>query len=289
MSDWIQAARPATLWAGVAPVLVASALAAYESAFRWDAFVAALIGSVLIQVGVNYANDLADAARGADTADRIGPRRAVATGTISARTMRNAMIAVFVAAGGVGVYLIAIAGWPVAVIGVVSIVAALGYTNGPVPYGYRGLGEVFVFVFFGLVATVGTRFVHDRTVTASSWWLAIVMGFLVTAILVANNIRDIDTDAATGKKTLAVVMGRRRTRAFFVGLIVAAYVALIAGLIGPLPAWAGLGLATIPLAVAPTRTVLTRTDGPGLITALAGTARLQLAVAATVSLGLLLA
>ncbi|MBT8198670.1 MAG: 1,4-dihydroxy-2-naphthoate polyprenyltransferase [Acidimicrobiia bacterium] len=289
MSDWIQAARPATLWAGVAPVLVASALAAYESAFRWDAFVAALAGSVLIQVGVNYANDLADAARGADTADRIGPRRAVATGTISARTMRNAMIAVFVAAGGVGVYLIAIAGWPVAVIGVVSIVAALGYTNGPVPYGYRGLGEVFVFVFFGLVATVGTRFVHDRTVTASSWWLAIVMGFLVTAILVANNIRDIDTDAATGKRTLAVVMGRRRTRAFFVGLIVAAYVALIAGLIGPLPAWAGLGLATIPLAVAPTRTVLTRTDGPGLITALAGTARLQLAVAATVSLGLLLA
>ncbi|MBT8214499.1 MAG: 1,4-dihydroxy-2-naphthoate polyprenyltransferase [Acidimicrobiia bacterium] len=289
MSDWIQAARPATLWAGVAPVLVASALAAYESAFRWDAFVAALIGSVLIQVGVNYANDLADAARGADTADRIGPRRAVATGTISARTMRNAMIAVFVAAGGVGVYLIAIAGWPVAVIGVVSIVAALGYTNGPVPYGYRGLGEVFVFVFFGLVATVGTRFVHDRTVTASSWWLAIVMGFLVTAILVANNIRDIDTDAATGKRTLAVVLGRRRTRAFFVGLIVAAYVALIAGLIGPLPAWAGLGLATIPLAVAPTRTVLTRTDGPGLITALAGTARLQLAVAATVSLGLLLA
>ncbi|NNC75705.1 MAG: 1,4-dihydroxy-2-naphthoate polyprenyltransferase, partial [Acidimicrobiia bacterium] len=278
LTDWVKAARPATLWAGVAPVLLASALAAHENAFRWGAFVAALAGAVLIQVGVNYANDLADAARGADTDDRIGPRRAVASGTIEAGTMRTAMILVFALSGAAGAYLVGIAGWPVALIGIVSIVAALGYTNGPVPYGYRGLGDVFVFVFFGLVATAGTRYVHDRTLPASVWWLAVVMGLLATAILVANNVRDIDTDEAAGKRTLAVIMGRDRTRAYYVALLVLAFVTLGLGIVlGPLPGWASLGFVTVPLAFPPARSIVTRVDGPGLIAALGGTARLQLA------------
>ncbi|NND02434.1 MAG: 1,4-dihydroxy-2-naphthoate octaprenyltransferase, partial [Acidimicrobiia bacterium] len=173
---WILAARPATLWAAVAPVLVAGALATNDGVFEWVRFVVAMLGAIAIQIGVNFANDVADAAKGADTEARIGPTRAVASGLITSRQMWAGIVSAFGVAALCGIYLIAVAGWVIAVIGLASIAAALGYTNGPNPYGYRGYGEAFVFVFFGLVATVGARYVFDRTAPLDAWLAGIVMG-----------------------------------------------------------------------------------------------------------------
>ena len=170
MNPWVLAARPATLTAAVGPVLVGSTLAAADDAFRLDAFLVILFAALAIQVGVNFANDLADAARGADTEDRVGPQRAVASGLLTPGQMKRGIATAFGSAALAGLYLIWLGGWVILVIGVVSIIAAIGYTSGPVPYGYYGLGEVFVFVFFGLAATVGTRYVYDRAAPADAWW-----------------------------------------------------------------------------------------------------------------------
>ncbi|HUG08260.1 MAG TPA: 1,4-dihydroxy-2-naphthoate polyprenyltransferase [Acidimicrobiia bacterium] len=274
---WKAAARPHTLPAAVVPVLVGSGLAYGEEVFRWDAFIWALVGALAIQVAANFANDASDARRGADTEDRLGPPRMVALGVIGSRQMWSATWAAIGVATVAGVFLTLIAGWVVLLIGISSIVAMLGYVGGPAPYGYRGLGEVFVFVFFGLVATVGSRYVHDQQAPLSAWMLAIPVGMLVTAILVANNYRDMETDRATGKRTLAVVMGRERTRVLFAILVYGAFLAIaVFGTVGWTPVSTLFAGFLIPLAAIPVRIVYAKTDGPALIRALKATARLHL-------------
>jgi 1,4-dihydroxy-2-naphthoate octaprenyltransferase len=276
----------------VVPVLVGGGLAwgapgsQAARAFRWDAFVAALIGALAIQIAANFVNDIFDARKGADTEQRIGPTRVIAAGLLSERAVWGGtavVVAVALAAGG---YLIAIAGWVIAVIGIVSLVAMLGYVGGPKPYGYFGLGELFVFVFFGLVATVGARFVHDMTAPLDAWLLAFPIGFLVTAILVANNVRDIDTDRATGKNTLAVYLGRDRTRALFAALVWGSFGAVaVFGAAGWTPIWTLLALLAAPLGVPIVQTIYRETQGPPLIRALKGIARLHLLVGVLLTMG----
>ncbi len=289
MRSWLLAARPATLWAGIAPVLVAGALATRDEVFSWPHFLVTLVAATAIQVGVNFANDVADAAKGADTTERIGPARAVASGLITAKQMWVGIGIAFSISAAAGVYLISAAGPAIAVIGVTSIIAALGYTNGPSPYGYRGLGEAFVFVFFGLVATVGARYVFDRTAPIEAWLAGVVMGLLATAILLANNVRDIETDAAAGKETLVVKVGRSGGVAIYSAAIAGAYaVIVLAVLSGWFPLWALVSLITVPIAQPLVRTIRTETAGPPLIGVLKGTARLQLMVAVLLSAAILL-
>lgn len=284
--SWLIAARPATLWAAAAPVAVGAGLAWGEGVFRLDAFLVALAAAVLINIGANFANDVSDAHRGADGPARIGPTRAVAAGLISPRAMWAGVAVVFGLAAAGGIYLAAIAGWPVLIIGVAALAAALAYTGGPCPYGYLGLGEAAVFVFFGLAATVGSRFVHDATAPAAAWFLAVPLGLMVTAILVANNVRDVDTDRAAGKRTLAVILGRQGGRRLYAGLVAAAFatLALEAGL-GAVPRLCLLGLLTAPLAVPVVAAVLRETGGAPLIRALRATARLHALMGALVALG----
>lgn len=283
---WLLAARPPTLWAAVAPVLVGGGLASDDGVFRWDVFVVTMTASVLINVGVNFANDASDARRGVDNAERIGPPRAVASGLIPARTMWGGVVAAFALATACGIYLTTVAGWPILVIGAASLLAALGYTGGPFPYGYRGLGEVFVFLFFGLAATVGSRFAHDATAPLDAWLLAIPVGMLVTAILVANNVRDVDTDRTMGKRTLAVMLGRPATRHLYAVLVLGAF-PLIAGyaVAGWAPGLTAIAVGAAPLAIPPVLTIYRETEGPPLIGALKATARLHALVGALLALG----
>lgn len=274
---WKTAARPHTLPAGIVPVLVGSGLAYGEGVFRWDTAAWALLGALAIQVAANFANDASDARRGADTEDRLGPPRMVALGVISSQQMWVATwVAVGIAAVA-GIFLTVIAGWVVLVIGVSSVIAMLGYVGGPAPYGYRGLGEVFVFVFFGLVATVGSRYVHDGSAPLAAWLLAIPIGFLATAILLVNNYRDIETDRATGKRTLAVVLGRRHTRMLFALLVYGAFSTIaLFGAAGWTPISTLFSCFLVAVAAIPVRIVYAKTDGPALIRALQVSARLHL-------------
>jgi 1,4-dihydroxy-2-naphthoate octaprenyltransferase len=284
---WVVAARPYTLPAAVAPVLVGTAVAVRDGVFRWDVLVVTLLAALAIQVGVNFANDVADATKGADTEARIGPPRAVASGLTTPREMWVGIGVVFGFAALCGVYLAFVAGPVIIVIGVVSLVAALGYTNGPIPYGYYGLGEVFVFVFFGLVATVGTRFAYDGSVGTGAWDGGVVMGLLAAAILVANNIRDLTTDRIAGKRTLAVILGRTRTRILYTLMMLAPF-----GVIGlavaadRFPTLALLAFLAVPLLIRPIRAVLNEEAGPPLIGALKATSQAQLAVAVLLVVGL---
>lgn len=264
----------------MAPVTVGTGLAIGDRVFRWDAFWMTMIVGVSIQVAANFANDVSDAARAADTPERIGPPRMVAEGVISPRSMWvGAWLAVALALAA-GLYLISIAGWVLVWVGLGSVLAMLTYVGGPWPYGYRGLGEVFVFVFFGLVATVGTRFVHDMTAPPSAWALAVPMGTLASAILVANNLRDIETDGMAGKRTLAVIMGADRSRLFYAVLLGMSFVAVgLAAALGwtPLVTLAAVGLA--PFAGGSIRAVMKGATGASLITVLKATSRLQMGVA----------
>ena len=288
LANWVLAARPATLWASVAPVLVGTAISLDDGAFRIDVFVTALIAATAIQIGVNFANDLADAARGVDNTERIGPPRAVSSGLIASRQMQMGVGAAFGVAAVMGSYLATVAGPIVLAIGVASFIAALGYTNGPYPYGYKGLGELFVFIFFGLVATAGMRFVYDGQITARAWFAGVVMGFLATAILIANNVRDAETDKASNKRTLAVILGDRWARILYVAVLSAAYATvLFAVTVDAFEPLTLLTLAAMPLAVTPVRIVLVCSDGPQLITALKETARLQIVTAMLLAVGLL--
>ncbi len=273
---WRTAARPHTLPAAAVPVFVGSGHAYGAGSFRWDAFVWALVGALAIQIAANFANDASDARRGADV-DRLGPPRMVTAGVISARSMWVATWVAVAVAAITAVALTTIAGPVILLIGVVSVIAMLGYVGGPIPYGYRGLGEVFVFIFFGLVATIGSRFVHDSTAPPSIWVVAIPVGLLVTAVLVVNNYRDIETDEAAGKRTLAVMMGRESTKRFFAILIYGAFltVALCATL-GLLPLGTLLTGFLLPFATLPVRIVNSKTSGPPLIRALKLTAKLHL-------------
>jgi 1,4-dihydroxy-2-naphthoate octaprenyltransferase len=290
MSAWLLASRPATLPAAAAPVVVGSALAAASEVFRWDALIVILFAALAIQIGVNFANDLADAEKGADTEARIGPTRAVATGLLSAGQMKRGIMVAFGLAAIAGVYLIWLAGWVILAIGIVSIIAALGYTNGPIPYGYYGLGELFVFIFFGLVATVGTRYVYDQTAPADAWVGGIAIGLLAAAILVANNVRDTDTDRLAGKRTLAVILGRNPARWLYAVMVLGSFAVVAAAVLpGTLPVWSLLTLVALPLTVSPIRTIFTETAGPPLIGVLKDTARLQLVFAALLAVGVLIA
>jgi len=292
MRIWLMAARPRTLPAAIAPVLVGTA-AAVEWAGRLPrggAFAAALIGSIFIQIGTNLANDYSDAKRGADTADRLGPVRVTSSGLVAPQRVLVATWIAFGVAVACGIYLTAVAGIAILVVGILSIAAGVLYTGGPRPYGYAGFGEVFVFLFFGLVAVNGSYYVQLEQLDALPLGLSIAVGFLATAILVVNNVRDVETDRRAGKNTLAVRMGRHNAVVLYRLLVLGAFVvlpiALLAGGGSLLPL---IGLLALPLAVPPLRTMSNRTDGPALNRALAQTGALLGAFSLLVSLGLLLA
>ena len=275
MKLWLVAARPRTLPAAVAPVLVGTALAASEGTFKPLRFACALIGSIFIQVGTNLANDYSDARRGADTEDRLGPVRVTAGGLMPPRQVLVGTYVAFGLAVAAGAYLIAVAGWELLLVGVASIAAGVLYTGGPKPYGYEGLGELFVFLFFGVVAVVGSYFVQVEDLAWEAFALSVPVGLLASAILVVNNVRDVDTDRRAGKRTLAVKLGRpgaRRLFAAMVALALAAPIAIWAA--GGLSAWILLSLLSAPLAVPVMRTVMRRTDGASLNGALAATGQL---------------
>ncbi len=274
---WLLAARPATLPAAIAPVLVGTAVAARDNHFRALPFLAALIAAMLIQIGTNFANDLFDFHKGADTAARLGPRRVTQSGLIQPYEVARATALTFGAAALIGLYLITVGGLPILLIGVASIAAGILYTGGPWPLGYHGLGDVFVFVFFGLIAVTGTYYVQAGAVSATAVAAAIPMGLLVTAILIVNNVRDIDTDRAAGKRTLAVRLGRRATRLHYALFVAGAYLAPPLMFLAHRESWLfWLPWLTLPLAIGLIRIVYTRVDGTALNGALKGTGRLDL-------------
>ena len=281
------AARLRTLPAAVAPVLVGTALAGHDGEFDPLAFVAALLGALFIQVGTNLSNDYSDARRGADTEDRLGPVRVTAGGLVPPRQVLIATYVTFGLAVLCGIYLIVVAGWVLLAIGAASILAGVLYTGGPRPYGYAGLGELFVFLFFGIVAVTGSYYVQTQELVWEAFAASVPVGCIATAILVVNNVRDLETDRRAGKRTLAVRLGRARTRAFYAALLVVAYLALVPLALG-LTAWVLLPVITIPLAVRLVQTVRTRTDGPSLNGALGGTGQLQLVFCVLLSAGILL-
>jgi 1,4-dihydroxy-2-naphthoate polyprenyltransferase len=284
---WLLAVRPRTLPAAVAPVLVGTALAGSEGVFRALPFVAALVGSVFIQIGTNLSNDYSDARRGADTEDRLGPVRVTAGGLMPPKRVLVGTYVAFGIAVAAGLYLAAVAGWELLVVGAASILAGVLYTGGPRPYGYEGLGEVFVFLFFGVVAVAGSYFVQTEQLRWEAFALAVPVGLLAAAILVVNNIRDIETDRRAGKGTLAVKLGRDRARKLFTAMVVISFV--VPPLLVPaLSAWVLLALAALPLVPPLIRTVATRTDGQALNGALAGTGRLLAVYSLLLALGVLL-
>jgi 1,4-dihydroxy-2-naphthoate octaprenyltransferase len=249
-SAWWLAIRPATLTASAAPVLVGTGAAWADGAFAAGPALAALLGASLLQVGANFANDVFDFERGADTADRLGPERATQQGWISAAQMKRAMWLAFAGAAAVGLYLTYVAGWPVLALGLLSIAAAYLYTGGPKPYGYLGLGDLAVFVFFGPGAVAGTYYVQALSVAPLALLAAIPIGALATAILVVNNLRDIETDARAGKHTLAVRIGDGATRAYYLLLLVVAYLMPPwLWLSGLADAWVLLPWLSLPLAI----------------------------------------
>jgi 1,4-dihydroxy-2-naphthoate polyprenyltransferase len=283
---WLMAARPRTLTAAVAPVLVGTAVAAAHGGFRPLPALAALLTAMCLQIGTNFANDYHDFQRGADTHERVGPRRVTQSGLVAPRTVRSAALGTFAVAFVIGIYLAVVGGWPILITGLASIAAGWAYTGGPWPFGYHGLGDLFVFVFFGLVATAGTTYVQLHAVPPPAWIAAVPVGALATAILVVNNLRDIATDSRAGKRTLAVRLGPAGTRVEYVVLLAVAFATPFALLPLARP-WALLPLAALPLAIAPLRLVF-RGQGAELNAALGATARLHLAYGALLALGLVL-
>jgi 1,4-dihydroxy-2-naphthoate octaprenyltransferase len=271
-------------------VLVGTAAGAAVGGLVWWRFILALLVAVSVQVAVNYANDYFDGVRGVDTVQRAGPRRAVASGLISPPRMLAAVFAAIAVAAVAGLALAATVSWWLLLIGLGSFVALLGYSGGPRPYASEGLGEIFVFLFFGLVATAGSSYVQHRTIPATAWLGGIATGLLAVAILVVNNLRDVPTDAVAGKRTLAVRIGEARTRDLFLLLIAAAGVVAVVGVpFAARSAWPLLVLLALPLAREPVEAVRRGSVGRELIPALGGTGRLELAVAVLLAAGLLLA
>ncbi|HEX6971848.1 MAG TPA: 1,4-dihydroxy-2-naphthoate polyprenyltransferase [Limnochordia bacterium] len=274
---WCMAARPATLPAAAVPVVVGSALALADGRWRPLAGLAALVSALLIQIGTNFANDLFDYRKGADTSGRLGPTRVTQAGLLAPKAVAVGTAVTFGSAFAVGLYLVHIGGWPILAIGLAGIAAGVLYTAGPWPYGYHGLGELFVFVFFGLAAVIGTYYVHTATVTPLAVWTALPIACLVTGILVVNNLRDIDTDRAAGKRTLAVRLGERPTRWLYAALVCIAYVI-------------GVGIVWLPIVSAPlawrlVRDVLGGASGPALNGVLSRTGRLELVFGLLMAIG----
>jgi 1,4-dihydroxy-2-naphthoate octaprenyltransferase len=285
---WVQAARPKTLPAAAAPVLVGAGAAVAAHRFSVGPALAALLGALLFQIGANLANDVFDHRRGADTAERLGPTRVTQAGLLSPRSVLGGMWLVFALSVPVGLYLVHVGGWPILAIGVTAIVSAIAYTGGPFPLGYNGLGDLFVFLYFGLAAVCGTCFVAAGRVTPAAWLAAMPIGFLAVAILVVNNLRDIGTDRAAGKRTLAVRLGRRGTLAEYGGLLALAYAAPVVMLAVHVAApWVLLTWLSLPLALILWRNVRSL-EGRALNQILANTARLELVYGALLALGLVL-
>jgi len=274
---WLLATRPATLTAAVAPVLVGTAAADAAVPLRELPFAAALVAAVLLQIGANFANDLADFERGADQADRLGPPRVTQSGLVTPATMRWATALVLVAAALIGVYLITVAGWPILVLGAAAIVAAIAYTGGPWPFGYHGLGDAFVFVFFGLAAVAGSYFLQTEKLTGTAFAAAIPIGMTVTAILVVNNLRDIDGDRRSDKRTLAVLLGAQVSRVQYLLLVGLPY-ALVTTFAAAdlLPWWSLLVWASAPLASYLGWRIASRAEGRALNPLLKQTGQLHL-------------
>src|SRR2546421_801673 len=286
---WLMAARPRTLPAAIAPVLVGTAAAVEVSGdIRIAAFIAALVGSIFIQIGTNLANDYSDARRGADTEDRLGPVRVTAGGLMPPRQVLVGTWVAFGIAVAAGAYLVAVAGWQLLLVGAASILAGVLYTGGPKPYGYEGLGELFVFLFFGVVAVVGSYFVQREHLEWEAFALSVPVGLLASAILVVNNVRDIDTDRRAGKKTLVVRLGRLGGRRLYAAMLALAFLSpIVIWAAGGLTAWILLALLALPLAPPLVRAVGTRTDGASLNAALAGTGRLLAVYSLLLSAGVL--
>ncbi len=306
-AQWISGSRPRTLPAAVAPVLVGSGAGYALGGFSVSRGLLALLVSLALQVGVNYANDYSDGIRGTD-ADRVGPMRLVGSGVAAPRQVKFAAFAAFGVAGLAGLALAALTTWWLLPFGGAAVAAAWFYTGGPKPYGYAGFGELFVFVFFGLLAVLGTTYVHAGRISLVALTAAVGIGLLACALLMINNLRDVATDAAAGKRTLAVLLGDARARLVLAATVVAAFVAvLVVGISHP---WSLLALAAAPLGVPPIRQVLGRAAGPGragpepvpgdgagrevnergpgLVAALGAIGRLEFAYAALLTLGLVL-
>lgn len=284
---WLLAARPRTLPAAAAPVIVGTALALADGLFRPGPALAALLTALLLQIGANVANDVFDYYRGADTPERQGPLRVTQAGLLTPRQTLAGMWTIFGLTGLLGLYLAFVAGWPVILVGLAAIAAAILYTGGPLPFGYYGLGDLFVFIFFGLVAVGGTYYVQAGQLSAAALWSAVPIGLLTTAILVVNNLRDIETDRKAGKLTLAVRLGAAGARIEYLLCLAGAYLAPIlmwvAGVSSP---WVMLAWLSLPLAVRLVRQIY-RETGRALNLALAGTGQFELVFAVLFSIGLL--
>ena len=280
MNKWVAGARPRTLPAAVVPVLVGTGLAAGDDRFVGWRAACALLVALAIQVGTNYANDYSDGIRGTDDV-RVGPLRLVASGLAAPVAVKRAAVASFAVAASAGLVLALAVSWWLVPVGAACIAAGWLYTGGPRPYGYAGLGEAFVFVFFGLVATAGTAYVQEERLTLAMLVVGVPVGLLASALLVVNNLRDIPTDTLAGKRTLAVRLGDNATRLLYIALVVGAFATAAA------TAWPSslLPLAALPLAVAPCRRVQRGVIGPALIAVLQQTARLQLGFGVLLALG----
>jgi 1,4-dihydroxy-2-naphthoate octaprenyltransferase len=285
---WVSAARPRTLPAAIAPVLVGTALAWRDHRVDWAAAGLCLGFALLVQIGTNFANDYYDFVQGADTAARVGPRRAVAAGLVAAATMRLAMWITFAVAFALGLGLIAWGGpWLIA-IGVASIVCGIAYTGGPWPLGYNGLGDVFVFIFFGLVAVGATYFVQTKTITGEVMLVAVPIGLLAANILLVNNYRDAETDAAAGKRTLVVRFGRGAARLQHAVSLIAAFAVPIVFAVRDRNAWALLPLLAAPMGWRHTRRLRNASTPAGLIQLLGDTGKLLALYALLFSAGVVL-
>ncbi len=285
---WLMASRPRTLPAAVSSVIAGTALAIHDGAFRPAAALVAFLAALLIQIGANFANDLGDYRRGTDASGRVGPTRVTTSGLLTPGQVKAGMVVVFGLAALCGLYLIVLGGWPILLLGVLSILAAITYTAGPLPFGYYGLGDLGTFVFLGLIGVNGTYYVQAHALTPAVWLGGVAMGCLITNILVVNNVRDADTDRAAGKHTLAVLLGRRGARIEYVALLVIAYAI-------PLILWLRLGYhpgvlltwLTLPWAVRQARALFTIL-GPALNKTLAGTAQLVILYASAFAVGVVL-
>jgi 1,4-dihydroxy-2-naphthoate polyprenyltransferase len=286
---WWLAIRPRTLPAAAAGVVAGCALALHDHTFRPLPALAALLVALLLQIGSNLANDVFDYERGADSARRAGPLRVTQSGLLSPSQVKAGMWTVFALAGLIGLYLAFEAGWIVLLIGLAAIFSAIAYTGGPFPLGYYGLGDLFVFLFFGLACVAGTYFVQAGKVSLAAWGMSLPLGLIVVGILVVNNLRDLPTDRQAGKHTLAVLLGGRFTRGEYLACLLAAFLCLpVFCALGLLPWWTILAWVAFPLAIKDIRIIFTQT-GPALNAALAGTGQLALAFSLLFLLGMLLA
>lgn len=285
---WVLAIRPRTLPAAAAGVVMGAALAWHDGYFRFDAVLVCLFTALLLQIGSNLANDVFDFERGTDTAERLGPTRVTQAGILTPNQVKVGMAVVFGLSAVLGLYLAWLGGWVIIIMGIAAIVSAIAYTGGPFPIGYYGLGDIFVFIFFGLASVAGTYYIQAGTVTPAVWWMTIPPGLIITAILVVNNLRDLENDRKAGKHTMAVRLGERGTKIQYIACIAIAYLVLIpVAWFGLIPWWTLLTWFSLPIAYQATRVVLTQKGRP-LNVALAKTGQTALAFSLLFWVGLLI-